>query len=226
MQREGGNSLADARRIPMLMPRLAVSSLICWLALSAASQQKDPASLPARDAHENFLAAAEVVADAARSKEIFGKKHPHAAGLLAVQLYFKNDNDQAISVDMDRVRLLLAPPGGSRQRLQILPLEDAITMMAHPQPPNPNASRKPRPFPIPRSGESRSKDWKKVAEIVRPLALEMDIIPPRATVHGYIFFDLDGKFHLVPHASLYIPDLKFTQTGQALLFFEIPLAAK
>jgi hypothetical protein len=210
----------------MLAQRAVTLAFILLIAILVWSQQRDPASQPARETHDNFTVAANAVADAARAKEIFGKKHPHAAGLLAVEVFFKNDNDQAVSVDMGRVRLLLAPPGGSRQRLQLVTLEDAISMMANPEPPNPKAPRKPKPFPIPRSGESKSKEWKKVEEVVRPLALEMDIIPPRATVHGFVFFDLDGKFHLAPHASLYIPDLKLVQSGQALMFFEIPLGAK
>lgn len=199
--------------------------LLSLLALTATAQVRDPTTWPARDAHEKFLIAADPVADAARSKEIFGKKHPHAAGLLAVGVYFKNDNDQAVSVALERVRLLLAPPGGGRQRLQMLPLEDAITMMANPEPPNPKASRKPGPIPLPRPGRNKSKDWQKVEAIVRPLSLEMDIIPPHATVHGYIFFDLNHRFELLAHSKLYLPDLRFVSSGQALLFFELDLAA-
>jgi hypothetical protein len=168
--------------------------------------------------------AVDVVADAARSQQIFGKKHPHASGLLAVDLYFKNENDFAVNVDVDRIRLLLAPPGGARQRLESLTIEDAITMIANPEPPNPKAQRRPLPVPLPRSGSSRGKDWKKVEEVVRPLALEMNVIPPRATVHGYLFFDMGGKFDLLRRASLYLPDLKFAHNGQPLLYFEIDLS--
>jgi hypothetical protein len=107
----------------------------------------------------------------------------------------------------------------------MLSLEAAITMMANPEPPNPKTTRRPGPLPIPRVGSSKSKDWQKVEAIVRPLSLEMDIIPPHATVHGYIFFDLNHRFELLAHSKLYLPDLKLISSGQALMFFELDLAA-
>jgi hypothetical protein len=46
-----------------------------------------------------------------------------------------------------------------------------------------------------------------------------------ATIHGYLFFDVDHDFALVPDAMLYIPDIKIVAGNKPLMFFEIPLAS-
>ncbi|HEY4739692.1 MAG TPA: hypothetical protein VIH76_03765, partial [Candidatus Acidoferrales bacterium] len=55
--------------------------------------------------------------------------------------------------------------------------------------------------------------------------LDADVIPPMATIHGYLFFDVDHDFALVPDSMLYIPDIKIVAGNKPLMFFEIPLAS-
>src|SRR5712691_11255518 len=59
---------------------------------------------------------------------------------------------------------------------------------------------------------------------LRPGAFEMDILPPRSFVHGFFFFDVNHRYDWLPYAKFYVPDLKFMDTKQALLFFEVDLS--
>lgn len=198
--------------------------LLCALCGSSA-QQLDPTTLPARDSHEGLLIAADLIDDAARSKDRFGKKSPYSVGILALEVYFKNSTSKAIRLDLERIRLIIEAPGQSRQQLHPMALESVINAIVYPQGLNPTAPRKPRPLPFPGSGTgSKDKDVKQVDEVLRPLAMEMDILPPQATIRGLLFFDLDGNFEKLQYAQLYVPELKFIADGKALMFFEVDLS--
>lgn len=204
---------------------VAFAILLLLAATGAAAQQTDPATLPARDAHDGLLIAADPYDDAARSKERFGKKSPHSAGILALEVYFKNDTSKAIRVDLDRIRLSIEAPGQGRQQLRPMPVETVVNAIIYPEGLNPTAPRKPRPSPLPGSGTGRKdKDVKQVDDVLRPLALEMDIVPPRATVRGLLFFDLDHRFEKLQFAQLYVPELSFETDGKPLMFFEVDLS--
>ncbi len=193
-------------------------------AAGAAAQQTDPTTLPAREAHEGLLIAANAYDDAARSKERFGKKSPHSAGILALEVYFKNDTDKAIRMDLDRIRLSIEAPGESRQQLRPIPVEDVVNAIVYPGGLNPTAPRKPLPSPFPSSSGRKDKDVKQVDDMLRPLAMEMNILPPRATIRGLLFFDLGRRFEVLSYAQLYVPDLAFVQDGKPLMFFEVDLS--
>lgn len=202
----------------------AFAILLLLVASRTAAQQTDPTTLPAREAHEGLLIAADLYDDAVRSKERFGKKSPHSVGILALEVYFKNDTDKAIRVDLDRIRLATEAPGENRQQIHSIPIETVVNAIVYPGGLNPTAPRKPRPLPFPSGTGSKDKDVKQVGDFLRPLALEMDVLPPRATVRGLIFFDLNGRFEMLRYAQLYVPDLAFVQDGKALMFFEVDLS--
>ncbi|HEV8384581.1 MAG TPA: hypothetical protein VGQ11_06895 [Candidatus Acidoferrales bacterium] len=199
-----------------------VAALATW---RVAPQQRDPTMLPAHEAHDGLLIAADPFDDAARSKERFGKKSPHSAGILALEIYFKNETDKAVRVDLNSIRLVIESPGQERQQIHSMTVEEVANAIVYPQGLNPTAPRKPlpRPFPGGRTG-NKDKDVKQVEDVLRPLALEMDIVPPRATVRGLIFFDLNGHFEKLRDSQLYVPDLAFMRDGKALMFFEVDLS--
>ncbi len=205
--------------------KFVISAILVALAAGRmASQRLDPTTMPAREAHDGLTIAADLYDDAARSKERFGKKSPHSVGILALEIYFKNDTDKAIRVDLDGIRLVIEPPGGSRQQIHALPVETVVNAIVYPQGLNPTAPRKPLPSPLGRGTGTKNKDVKQVDDMLRPLALEMDVLPPRATVRGLLFFDLDGHFEKLHDAQLYVPDLAIVQDGKALMFFEVDLS--
>jgi hypothetical protein len=128
-------------------------------------------------------------------------------------------------VDLDRIRLAIEAPGQGRQQLRPMPVEVVVGAIVYPEGLNPTVPRKPRPMPFPGSGTgSKDKDVKQVDDVLRPLALEMDVLPPHATVRGLLFFNLDRNFEKLRYAQLYIPDLSFVADGKPLFFFEVDLS--
>ena len=202
-----------------LLILLVVFAAVAW---PLAAQEADPASFPARDEHQGVLIAADPYTDAARAKAKFGKKNPFTEGFLAVEVFVRNDNDFAVEIDLAAIELMIRTPGGSRQRIQVQTLDEMLDRMLSKGGTNPTRPR--TPLPIPRSTPNKSKEWQKLETEWRPLIFEMNIMPPRSTARGFIFFNLGRRFELVPHSSLYIPDLYFLPERKALLFFEMSLA--
>jgi hypothetical protein len=194
-------------------------------ALSAAPpppRQSNPATLPARDAHQGLLIAADPYTDEARSKAKFGKKHPQEAGILALEVYFRNDTDEPIKVNVERIRLMLSVPGYERQRLQALSLEEAAERIVNKKGPNVGVRR----LPVPGGGGvvGSSKEVRKMEETLKPLVLASDIVPPHGDMHGFLLFDLAHHLDWVEHATLYVPELSFVASRKELLFFEVDLS--
>jgi hypothetical protein len=208
----------------------AAVAILCALCLSLAAlagagetaSGQRPAALPAKESHEGLLIAADPYHDAERSKARFGKKHPQEAGILAIEVHLRNDTKRAIQLDLAAIRLLLAPPGNSRQRLEPMSLEAVIERTLYKERGGPDI-KAPR-IPIPRRPQDRSKEWKKLEEAWRPLLLEMDILPPQSSVQGFLFFNLGRNPEWVSFARLYVPSLKFVDTGQELFYFEVDLS--
>ncbi len=202
--------------------RIACVVLLC-LAGTPAWEQSDPSTLPARDAHEGLLIAADPYTDAARYRTRFGKKTPYDAGILALEVFFRNDTDKPIRMDLDTIRLLLSPPGYEKQRLGALAAEDVADRILNKGMRDPTV-RRPLPIPGRGSKSGRGKDWEGLVAMLRASAITTDLLPPRSTVHGFLFFDLDRRFDWTPYARLYVPDLRFMTDKKALLFFEVDLA--
>jgi hypothetical protein len=194
------------------------------LASSVTLAQKDPAELPARDSHEGLLVAADPCLDAARAKEKFGKSNPFEAGILAVDVYFRNDTDQAMQIDLSTVRLNISEPGEDRQRITARTPRQVAVLIAHPGgTPNPESPRRRVPEPIPMPSHDKKED--KVFDSLKPLAFDSDVLPPHSTLHGFFFFDLSHDFRLADFATLYIPDVKIVPANKLLTYFEVPLRA-
>jgi|HubBroStandDraft_2_1064218.scaffolds.fasta_scaffold199239_2 hypothetical protein len=186
----------------------------------------NPLSLPARDAHQNLTVAADPYLSATRyKKEVFGKKSPYDAGIVAIDVYLKNDNDLPIRVNPETVELIISQPGQDRQRLGALSPEDVADRALLTGNSNVKAPRRlPIPIPIPSSGSRHTKEWTEMTTALRAVALGTDLLGPHSTTHGFLFFDLDHDFGAIHNSRLYIPDLTFMTTHQALFFFEIDLA--
>src|ERR1700680_1030163 len=183
----------------------------------------DPMSLRTRDAHQDLTIVADPYIRAARySKEVFGKDSFYAAGIIAIDVYFKNDNNVPIRLNPATIQLVISQPEQERQRLGALSPEEVAdrTLLTA----NSNI-RAHRPFPFPGSspGSGHSKDWVEMTTTLRSVALGTDVLPPHATTHGFLFFDLNHDFGAIHYSHLYIPDLDFMTDHKALFFFEIDL---
>ncbi len=85
----------------------------------AQSEPPDPMSLPTRDAHQSLIVVADPYLRAARyKKEVFGKDSFYNAGIVAIDVYFKNDNDLPIRLNLSTIQMVISKPGLDRQRLE------------------------------------------------------------------------------------------------------------
>jgi len=216
----------ERRIIAKLIMLRAILTIVLLLPLSASGQSTppDPMSLRTRDAHQDLTIVADPYLRAARySKEVFGKDSFYAAGIIAIDVYFRNDNAVPIRLNTGTIQLVISQPGLERQRLGALSPEEVAdrTLLTA----NSNIrARRPFPFPGSSSSSGHSKDWMEMTTTLRSVALGTDVLPPHATTHGFLFFDLNHDFGAIRNSHLYIPDLAFMTDNKALFFFEIDLA--
>ena len=185
-----------------------------------AAAQSDPASLPARDEHEGLLVAADPCVDPERAKKLFGKKTPLDAGVVPIDVVFRNGNDKPILVNLEAIRLQVEPPGGPRQQLEPLTVEEVIQRILSKGGLDLSAP-KPIPGRLPKS--RKDKEWQDLESRIRPHALVMTLVPPKTTVRGYIFFQLGRRTEVLQYSRLYVPEVQFMHNKQPLFFFEVDL---
>jgi hypothetical protein len=205
---------------------MKISLLLATLVLSggmAFGQAADStASAPAlpQDKHEGVTMSVDAYTKIARGKETFGKANPLAVGILPVEVFFKNDTDLPVKLDLETIQLEVhSGSGNQHQDIDWLEPVEVATAVAHPKGPS---EPKARRFPL---GVSLPKDDKrdKMLEILKPLALNSDIIPPTGTIHGFLFFDVAGQIPAPGEATLYVPDLTVATSNKPLMFFEAAL---
>ena len=203
-----------------------------WLGAAAAHGQGsaatssnasiDPATLPARDVHQGLLIAANPYTSAEQYKTRFGKRTPYDGGILAIEVFFRNDNDLPIRINLKTMELLAGAPGEARQHIEALsPEEVADRVFSDSKPKEPR-----RPLPIPRLGTppKHDKNWEEFAGNVRAAGLATDLLPPHATVHGFVYFDIDRHYDWLMSARFDVPDLAFLNNAKPIFFFDIDLA--
>jgi hypothetical protein len=185
---------------------------------SAARPAQSAASLP-QDRHEGMSVTADSYTDSARAKSKFGKANPLPAGILPVEVFLHNETTQAIRINFETIQLTVHFESGKHQDLDWIAVGQVADAVAHPHGPSAPQSRR---FPI---GLPPTTDHKadRLVDILRPLALDADVVPPTATIHGFLFFDLDGDMSLAANSSLYMPDVTTLPANKQLMFFEVRL---
>jgi hypothetical protein len=184
------------------------------------SEPQANSSLP-HDSHGGMTVAADPYSDENRAKAKFGKANPVPAGILPVEVSFRNETAQPIHVNLNTIQLNVRFPGGRRQYVDRLTVGQVADAVAHPNGP---AAPSQRRFPV---GLSSNGDKKvdKLMDVLRPLSLDADIVPPMGTIHGFLFFNVSHDFSLVGRSSLYIPDVATVPSNKPLIFFEVALGA-
>jgi hypothetical protein len=202
--------------------RLVALCLLWPLGAFAQTAPVDPLTLRTRDTHQNLTIAADPYISAGRySKDQFGKTSPYEAGVVAINVYFRNDNDSPIRVNLDTIQLMISVPRQDREKLLPLTAEEVADRAILKAQANPHAPR--LPFPRSSSASGKGKAWDEMHSAIRSIILSTDVLPPHATTHGFLFFDVDHQFDAIRYSSVYIPDLSFMTDKKALLFFEIDL---
>jgi len=176
-----------------------------------------PAPLP-HDQHSGLTVSVDPYTEAARTKDKFGKANPHDVGVLPIEVFLRNDSDQPMRVNLETVQLEVTLKNGVRQEVDWLRAEEVAKLIAHPSgSADPHQKRLPLPMKI------GDKNVEKLANVLRPLTLDADVIPPKATIHGFLYFDVSHEFAIVKRSSLYVPDVSIAPSNEPLVYFEVPL---
>jgi hypothetical protein len=212
-----GRFLRAAVAVAIMLPLMAIAQ-------QAPPAPPDPATLPARDQHENLLVAVRLCADKTCASERFGKQNPVDAGILPVEVFLRNDSDQPLRLGLEDIRLDISPPEGRHQELVALSADEVAGHIVYPAgaaaPENPG-SRPHVGFGLPK----RDKKSAQVAEKIQPFVLDTDLVGPHSMAHGFLFFDLNKEFNLIPDCSLYIPNIRTLNGDHHLTYFEVSLKA-
>ena len=187
-------------------------------------QQRGQASAPLiatprQDRHDGLSISVDPYNEPARAKQKFGKANPLAAGILPIEVSMHNDTDRPIRVDLSTIQLEVHFSDDHHQEIDWLPAQQVANQVAHPKGPAAPAARR-FPIGVPSGADSKAD---KLAEILKPLALDADIVPPMGTIHGFLFFDLNHDMSLVQNASLYVPDVSTVPPTKPMMFYEVPL---
>lgn len=207
-----------------VMVRMQMGAVVAAVVLSQAIAQQPAAAPSIRESHGGLTVSAEPWTFPQQYKATFPKKNPLDGGAIAINISFQNDTDQPLRVDLDRIRLLLYPPEGDRQKLIPLAAEDVADLVLNPGAKDPTSSRPKIRIPGTKPKRGRGKDWDAFQAVAQSAAIGTNIIEPHATVHGLLYFDLGRQFDLVGYSRLYIPDVIVVGTGKPLLYFELDLS--
>jgi len=187
----------------------------------AATKEKqatpDPHAALAHDHHDGLTVTADPYTDKARGKEKFGKANPLDAGILPVEIFLRNETNEPIHVDINTIQLEVRLRRGGKQEIDWLPPEDVAGLVAHPGGVTP--SNRPRIAGIPLPSGDKKTD--KLAEILRPLTLDADVVPPMGALHGFLYFNVNNEMSLADTAILYVPDATVIASKKALMFYEV-----
>jgi hypothetical protein len=210
-------------------PLFAAILLVCantfaharYSSKTSQAAQTPPQQSLAHDHHDGLDVSADPYTDGERAKKKFGKADPIPAGILPVEVFLRNELDQPIKIDLSTVQLEVRPPEGQRQDIDSLPPVDVARLIAHPEGAGAGSAPRLPHIGLPDFGDKKTES---MADILRPLSLDADVVPPSGSIHGFLYFNMNHQMSLVRNASLYVPDATLIPSKTALMFFEVSLA--
>ena len=208
-----------ARKLTVLLLLVQAVSLVVW---ARAAQQQASLKASALESHEGMTISVRPWTDPALYKEKFHKKSPYAAGLVAVQVTFRNDSDDSMKVNLERIRLNVTLSEDERQAIDSLTSEQAADAILKPGGKNVTRSRFPVPIGGPKVG--RDKKWTEVEEELRQAGVRASVVAPHSSIEGLLYFDLRSQFDLLSNAQLYVPEITAIEKNHGLMYFEIDLS--
>src|ERR1700724_3016833 len=176
------------------------------------------------ETHEGLTISAQPWTDAALYKEKFPKKSPFAAGIVAMQVAFRNDSNESMKVSLDRIRLSFQIDQDNRQELQALTPAQVADQVLKPGGKDPSKSRSKIQLPVSVPHSGNGKHWTELEQQAETASVPANVIAPHSTVQGLLYFDLQGQFDLLNEARLYIPDILVMENNRSLTYFEIDLS--
>jgi hypothetical protein len=210
------------RKLTLILPFLTVGLIA---AQRGTAQQPSSLKTNSLESHEGMTITARPWTDPALYKERFPKKSPFAAGMIAIQVVFRNDSDDSMKINLERIRLNVTLSEEDRQALYPLSPEQATDLIMNPGAKDPTKTRKPFPFPSgggPKVG--RDKHWTEVEKPLEEASVQSSVVAPHSTVQGLLYFNLRNQFDLLNTAHLYVPEIVALEKNRGLLYFEIDLS--
>jgi hypothetical protein len=213
-------------RKPSLRIPFVAASLLVALAANSAGGQRTPLQTGSLESHEGLTISADPWTDAAKYKEKFPRKSPYVAGILAVQVSFRNDSDDSMKINLSSIRLTVHLDAETTQELPSLKPDELVQAVLKPGGKDPTATRKKLPIPvnIPKSGKDKNAD--ELQREAQEAGVPSGVIAPHSTVQGLLYFDLQKQFDLLDTAHLYVPDLVLMRGNRALTYFDIDLGTR
>jgi hypothetical protein len=176
------------------------------------------------ETHEGLTISAQPWTDATLYKEKFPKKSPFAAGIVAMQVAFRNDSNESMKVSLNRIRLSFQIDQDNRQELQSLTPAQVADQVLKPGGKDPSQSRSKIPLPVSVPHSGKDKHWTELEQHAENAGVPASVIAPHSTVQGLLYFDLQGQFDLLNGARLYVPDVLVMENNRSLTYFEIDLS--
>jgi hypothetical protein len=210
------------------MPKL-IASLLCAAALvQAPDTQQAPKTWrdPYVDSHEGVIIGVDPWTSTNRYKEKFPKKSPFQAGVVALHLSLRNNNEKGVKVNLQNMRLILQLDEENRQELQPLTPDDVAEAVFTKKTKDPTLRRSPLPIPIPTSGvpkPAHDSNWTQFRDTCQNAAVPSSVIGAHETVEGLVYFDIRGELDLLQGAKLYVPNLITMDNNEPISYFEIQL---
>jgi hypothetical protein len=206
------------RTIPLFIGALLASAI-------AAPAQQPPIRTASLESHEGLTISVTPWTEPSKYKEKFPKKSPYAAGVLAVQVSFRNDSDDSIKVELASIRLTVRIDAENKQELPSLSPVELAQAVLKPGGKDPTKRQKiPLPVPIPRSG--KDKNWDELQKEAQEAGIPTSVVAAHSTVQGLLYFDLQSQFDLLDTAHLYVPELVFMRGNRSLTYFDIDLGQR
>jgi hypothetical protein len=209
------------RKLTLILPFLAAFLLA---AQQEAAQQPSSLKTNSLESHEGMTITARPWTDPALYKEKFPKKSPYASGIIAVQVVFRNDSDDSMKINLERIRLNLTLSEENHQALDPLSPEEAADVIMNPGARDPTKARKKFPFPTGAPKVGHDKHWAEVEKSLEDAGVQASVVAPHSTVQGLLYFDLRSQFELLNSAHLYVPEVVAIEKNRGLMYFEIDLS--
>jgi len=195
------------------------------LGVLAAGQQASAqaAKNVASDSHEGITISVEPWIHASNYKEKFPKKSPFTGGVVGLHLTIKNNGDESVKVDLQRIRLLLILGEENRQELIPLSADDVADAVLLKGGKDPTQRRNPLPMPVGKPNPSRDKNWTDLRNDCQNASIPSAVVAAHSSINGLVYFDLRSEWDLLQNAKLYVPNLVTMGTNTPLSYFEIDL---
>jgi len=208
------------RNLRLAVPCLMVSAL----AGAPLGAQTTPVKAASLESHEGLTISALPWMNASNYKDKFPKKSPYSAGILAIQVSFRNDSTDSIKVELRQIRLAVHLDAENTQELPPLTADEVADEVFKPAQKDPLQPRPRLPIPVGSSKARRDKNWAELQTQAQNAAVPSGVIAPHSTVQGLLYFDLQNQLDLLDTAHLYVPDLLLMRENRPLTFFDIDLA--